>query len=139
MLTLLMVFENYDEIILVELPNIGYGRYVDEYPTPDAITDSVMKYVSQHHTDVMKSNSNTELGTIDLARHSYGTLVITYLMQRKRFVDLVNVNKIVLIAPICFAQSVFKIGRVSMLGMHNYIGFEREMDIRIFEGCLLII
>ncbi|VBB17640.1 alpha/beta hydrolase fold [Yasminevirus sp. GU-2018] len=126
------MFDEYDDLIMVELPNIGYGKYVDDYPTPDAINESIMDHLSTYHKHLYKvpstdnNDSTNTLPAIDLMGHSYGTVIISYLLRDTTFINTINYRKIVLLDPVCFTENIFKLCHIAKLGIVDFISFERK-------------
>lgn len=120
------IFQNYDEIILVELPNIGYGRHVAEYPTPEMMCESVMSHLIQNNPDVCKNISQNCSTKIDIAGHSYGSLLLSYLLRSQQFTETINFDKVYLFDSICFQESIYKLCRVMLFNLKQFVTFERK-------------
>lgn len=118
------IFQSYDQVIIVELPNIGYGRYVEDYPSSRLMCESVLNHLTTHNPDVCK-NITFNPAKIDLAGHSYGSLLVSYLLRSKRFTDTINYDKVYLLDSICFQESTYKPCRVMLFNLKQFVTFER--------------
>jgi hypothetical protein len=97
----LEIRKKHDNIILIELPNISYGKYIEDFPKTSEIITSIKK----HFVDFYWNNNS-----YDMIGHSYGTIIVSKLVSD---VDISNkTNKIVLLDPICFPYSIDNIHNV---------------------------
>jgi hypothetical protein len=120
------IFEGYHKIIMVDMPNIGYGRYIDRYPTMTEIVGSITTYLRHYIPEIFLTHTDLPLKTLDIAGHSYGTTIISYLLRCTKFTSEINIGNIYLLDPICFIETSYKVSRASNVGIENFIAFERK-------------
>lgn len=129
------IFDDYDEIILVDMPNISYSNtYVDRYPTCDEINDAIMRHIGQYHPELLINNKGrlsvhnvlSTSSTLDVCGHSYGSILVSYLMRNRSILNSVKIDRVILLDPVCFLESSYKVTAVSMLRFKEYLKFERD-------------
>lgn len=118
---LILLFLNYRRVIIVELPNISFGRSVEIYPNSDQIAETVGAFLDETFLD------DTEKTKFDLAGHSYGTCVVSYILRHsygkrvknKKWVS--TLDKVIIMDPICFFETVHQTITTVSYGVANFV------------------
>lgn len=114
------ILPKYKHVILIELPNISYGRYIDDYPMPDKIIESIDNYINE-----IFENDQIEKG-IDLYGHSYGSFIVSQIVRHKTIIKneqywIKNIDFIVLFDPICFFETMHNTTYILTSGRELYL------------------